>query len=236
MKKTIYFLLFFTLTFVSAQNATFVIYNVNMEMDDRIKSNPLVRESVEKSMKNVKTVRFGLICDNELSYFYNLQTLDTEEDVFSYKSTLILTGYLGEIYQEKDTLFSQSALLGNNIFVKKSSRIDWKLEDEIKIIDGYECYKATSEYVVINSIGEFRHPVIAWYCPEIPIPYGPKGYSGLPGLILQLQVRNVTFGAISIDLKSLKKIEMNKKNMKLLSEDEYKKALDKFNNIESKKD
>jgi hypothetical protein len=29
---------------------------------------------------------------------------------------------------------------------------------------------------------------------------------------------------------------MNKKNMKLLSEDEYKKALDKFNNIESKKD
>ena len=47
--------------------------------------------------------------------------------------------------------------------------------------------------------------VIAWYAPDLPIPIGPKGYNGLPGLILQLDE-----GQNRLTYKA-KKIELNKK-------------------------
>ena len=71
------------------------------------------------------------------------------------------------------------------------------------MIDSYLCYKATNVNIVDNGSGKiFRHPVIAWYCPALPYNYGPNWYSNLPGLILQLQVRNVVFGVKKIDLNS----------------------------------
>ena len=48
----------------------------------------------------------------------------------------------------------------------------------------------------------FNHPVIAWYCPKLPYAFGPNTYGNLPGLILELQVRNVVYGVKKIDLNS----------------------------------
>jgi len=36
----------------------------------------------------------------------------------------------------------------------------------------------------------------------LPYQYGPNGYGGLPGLIFQLQERNVIFGLTKIDLEN----------------------------------
>ncbi len=66
----------------------------------------------------------------------------------------------------------------------------WVLQNETKKIDGYTCYKATVSRVLYT---ENEHTVEAWYTPEIPIPFGPIGYGGLPGLILQLTQRSVTY-------------------------------------------
>ena len=73
----------------------------------------------------------------------------------------------------------------------------------------------------VNSKGKFVHPVIAWYCPEIPYKFGPAGYGGLPGMILELQEKNNVFGAIKIELKApLEKIQIPKKGIKI-SHQEY---------------
>lgn len=234
MKKIIYTILILFNVFVFAQKTTFVKYNVKIANEDIFKDNEYLRGSFDKAIKESKSLKFGLICKNNNSFFYIIEQLSTEEGFNSNKTTLIFANYMGEIYQEKDSLLTFSSLLGNKTYIKKVISKNWILQNEIKIIDGYKCYKATSEYVVINSVGEFRHPVIAWYCPEIPLPFGPNGYGGLPGLILQLQVRNVTFGVENIDFKSEKDFEINKKSMKILSEEEYKKALDKFNGFDSK--
>ena len=77
--------------------------------------------------------------------------------------------------------------------------------NESKEIEGFWCYKATSTKVVVNRKGTFRFPIIAWYCPKIPFSFGPNGYGNLPGLILELQVRNVVYGVKKIDL-NLKKM------------------------------
>ena len=231
MKKILFLFLFFNLAFT--QKNLFVTYRVNIADEDIFKGNANLRALFDKARNDAYNIKFGLICKKESSLFYNIENIiSLNENSTSNPSSLIFTGYSGEIYTEKDTLFSYSKILANNTYIKTSSKINWYLTNEKKIIDGYECYKATSEYVVINPKGEFRHPVVAWYCPQIPYSFGPKGYNGLPGLILELQVRNVTFGVESIVFKSEKDFEINKKSMKILNEEEFKKALDKFNDFD----
>ena len=67
--------------------------------------------------------------------------------------------------------------------------------------------------------------VAIWYCPSIPFNFGPKGYTGLPGLILELQVRNITWGATKIELSNENKNIEKPTKGKLITEEEYKKLL-----------
>ncbi len=53
----------------------------------------------------------------------------------------------------------------------------WEIEDSVKIILGYECQKAVTD---------FRgRKWVAWFAPDIPVSDGPWKLSGLPGLILE---------------------------------------------------
>ncbi|AZB27058.1 GLPGLI family protein [Chryseobacterium rhizoplanae] len=54
----------------------------------------------------------------------------------------------------------------------------WKLIDETKVINTMNCKKATVTYKGRNWT--------AWYSTEIPLPYGPYKFSGLPGLIIKM--------------------------------------------------
>lgn len=56
--------------------------------------------------------------------------------------------------------------------------IDWQIEDSIKVMYGYKVQKATCIY-------KGRH-YIAWFTSEIPAPYGPWEFQGLPGLIVSV--------------------------------------------------
>lgn len=55
---------------------------------------------------------------------------------------------------------------------------NWKLIDEVKLINTINCKKATVTYKGRNWT--------AWYSGEIPLPYGPYKFSGLPGLIIKI--------------------------------------------------
>lgn len=233
MKKLFFLILFINISF--SQNNFFLTYKVKIGNEDIFKGNSNLRALFDKARNDAANIKFGLICKKENSLFYYIDNITSIDDNSSNNSaSLIFAGYHGEVYTEGDSLYSYSKILAKNTYIKSSAKINWSLENEKKIIDGYECYKAKSEYVVINPKGEFRHPVIAWYCPQLPYSFGPRGYNGLPGLILELQVRNVTYGVEKIDFNSDKDFEIDKKTMKILNEEEYKKALDKFNDFETK--
>lgn len=51
--------------------------------------------------------------------------------------------------------------------------------DTARTVLGYECQLATCDFAD-------RH-YSAWFAPEIPLPFGPYKFGGLPGLILQIQ-------------------------------------------------
>ena len=55
---------------------------------------------------------------------------------------------------------------------------NWKLTNEKKIINSINCIKAELNYK--------GRDWIAWYSSEIPFPYGPFKFSGLPGLIIKI--------------------------------------------------
>lgn len=83
-----------------------------------------------------------------------------------------------------NSLFCRETSLVNNFkfehFLFKdygAINLPWTLNDEFKIISGYNCQKAT-----VNFRGRTYE---AWFTTEIPLPYGPWKLGGLPGLILE---------------------------------------------------
>lgn len=59
---------------------------------------------------------------------------------------------------------------------------NWKLINETKTINSLICKKAE-----LNFKGR---DWTAWYSIEIPFPYGPNKFGGLPGLIVKITVKN----------------------------------------------
>lgn len=70
------------------------------------------------------------------------------------------------------------------------NKIDWKLTKDKKKIGKFTVQKATAEYGGRNWE--------AWFTREIPLPYGPYIFNGLPGLILEVYdaAKNFTFSFI----------------------------------------
>lgn len=84
-----------------------------------------------------------------------------------------------------------------------------KLQKNKKKIGKFNCYKATATIERENSNGKFNQHILAWFTPEIPFNFGPKEYSGLPGLIIELiPGENVGYRLIAIKKEKYKKIEM----------------------------
>lgn len=78
---------------------------------------------------------------------------------------------------QTDIYFNKRLII---ILNKKS----WNLEKETKVINGLLCRKAVGTFQKGSSENQ---TVEAWYAPEIPVSFGPLGFSGLPGLIVELK-------------------------------------------------
>jgi len=81
------------------------------------------------------------------------------------------------IIQSNDVQYFRWVMV--TLFTYKEQAIDnWKLINESKIINTINCKKAEVNFKGRNWT--------AWYSPEIPFPYGPYKFSGLPGLIIKI--------------------------------------------------
>lgn len=90
---------------------------------------------------------------------------------------------------------------------------DWKLINETQTINTFSCKKATLRYK--------GRDWIAWYTPEIPLPYGPYKFTGLPGLVIKMESED---GEFSFELiKSIPKDKLKGKELSL-RDSRYKKA------------
>lgn len=123
---------------------------------------------------------------------------------------------------------------------------DWKIETETKKIGDYNCQKAiaiipvTKEDLEIfkkmkneNKEGKTQFFVMdepkdqvitAWFTNEIPVATGPEKYSGLPGLILEVNDGRTSYLCSKIVINPIDKIEIKAPSKgKLVSESEFRK-------------
>jgi len=118
---------------------------------------------------------------------------DTKESFFRFKSAAS-SDFNANIYKD----FSKNIFRKYESILYKFYRTDyqfspeWKLSSEEKEILGYACKKATLEFG-----GRYWE---AWYVGAIPIQDGPYKFSGLPGLILEVESTDheYKFSAVAI--------------------------------------
>ena len=227
MKKILLALLLNTICY--SQSAT-INYNFKILEDKKILESPYIGKIFSEQIKAAKFLEFKLVFIDTISKFKSVQTMAMDKQNIS--SVLMASRCVKPKFTYNDTIFrnnSDGNFPENKYLVVEPINKNWVITNESKKIDNYTCYKATSEYIVINGKGEFHHPVIAWFCPELPYSFGPAGYGGLPGLILELQEWNNVFGAIKIEFKSLDEpIILPTKGIKISNQDYQNKVGEAF--------
>jgi len=181
----------------------------------------LLENSVKK---NVGYLDYLLIFNKDEAEYKNVPILEDSNNP-GLKYAKIFTGSLNSYYYNslKNEIVRQAVAYGQLFLISsKLNARKWILTQDSKTIGSYLCYKATSTLVTKNSVGTFYKPVIAWYAPKLPVPYGPKGYGGLPGLILQLTEGDFTFYVSKLTLNPKKQVVIKKPTKgKQVSEAEF---------------
>lgn len=229
MKEYIYLILAFTLSSVTiAQKSKFIDKNAVIEvkyltfMD---KGTPLSRES--ELLINNSANESLYITDYETTKIIddsNIKTaLNETNNVFKIKTYFrykyMYTNTLNQLITSVDWLSSKTVQYEETI-----PKLEWKLISETKIIENYVCFKAK-----VNFRGrEF----IAWYTNDIPLPYGPLKFSGLPGLIIEIydSKKEYTIVANKILFNSQKKINKIPDTDLKMSLKEFVEKYDELNN------
>lgn len=117
---------------------------------------------------------------------------------------------------KKTIVQEESIVLDNELFLIEYDFATWKLTQETKKIGNYLCYKAVQQTKI-----KTKKETIVWYTPDIPFGFGPKLFTNLPGLVLEVQIGNILFVATKIKLTKNTKveIEMPKEGKKISSSD-----------------
>lgn len=234
LRILIIFYCFFTAFFSCKLN------NVNGEVIYGFKPNFISKEEKSKSKelyqvldnlnKLSKDVTFKLSFNEDESFFdiNSSMDLDLKPGVSSYVKNAISKGKY--YYNKKnDELYVESRFYDKYTLIKsKPSSIKWKIHKETKNIDSFLCTKATTIKIVKNRKGEKSFEIVAWFTPSIPANYGPMGFSGLPGLILELKSTSHTFYAKQVKLSD-SFINIQSLNSKsIISIEEHNKNIDKL--------
>lgn len=119
---------------------------------------------------------------------------------------------------ETNKTVERTDFMGKTFLIKGEGKAyPWKLAGETKEILGYGCQKAT--YVKDDSI-----TYEAWFTPEIPVASGPNGFSGLPGMILEISRNGKEWTATAQEIefgKQGKKAIVAPKSGKEVTREEY---------------
>lgn len=120
-------------------------------------------------------------------------------------------------------MLRKTNLFGDTFIIKSNHTKIWKLINETKQIGGFTCYKAV---LLTDKKETTKLNTVAWYSPENPMRFGPKGYGDLPGLILELKIGAIIYSAVKIQINPKQKPNIIRpENGKLVNEDYFNEIL-----------
>ena len=201
MKYVFYLLLLSVNVAASAQQSAEVTYKVRLDMDYHFEgmdeTTLMYKKGTEIMVKKneiLKELSFVLKFNtNESVYSCNEIVPDETVSDFIFSTSVSLGGD-GIYYRNvKQKYLLQAFEFKNNEKVRMTipyNNIKWKITNETATYLGHKIIKAVS--------GKYH---VAWFAPDIPVPFGPDEYGGLPGLILKYNYRTRWIEAVEIKWK-----------------------------------
>ncbi len=241
MMKKIYLLLIICCLFNSVlysqsnENvAGHIVYKFIQNQRDSTKKKNEFDKLNDELMRQSKGITFNLKFKDKKSYFYIDEVLENDVSPMGHSHAKIVVGggnYLTDL--QNKTVFRQTDSFGERFLVTSNtlSSSDWTLTKESKMIGKYKCYKAYKTKTIINPAKKFTFNIVAWYAPQIPVNFGIKDFNNLPGLILELQDSHFTFYVYKINFLSEEEVEIPILKGEKITEEEYKRQIEKMNGI-----
>lgn len=205
----------------SQTNSGIIKYKVNYtETDNELNDNDLRYKNFIASFKDgFNFLEYSLYFNSNESRFELLDIMDIDQNRLI-KRASIYAGSSTIYINLNDSLFLKTIdFLGDLYLVDFNHKhINWKITNEKKQIEKFTCYKA--EAVINMDNGQNAQvKVIAWFTPQIPVPFGPDGYYGLPGLILELHEKGLVFYGTEIKLDNKTKVRRPTRGIRIKEND-----------------
>lgn len=219
MKKLMLFPVFFIALSAQAQNnqSGKVVYEQIVKLEIKLEGDAAqFADMLPKERKSNKVLYFN----PDVSLFQNGESTDTDEAALSSGAgnvTIQMKEPENKVFTnlKENSQLEQREFMSRLFLIEGKSLVNWKMTGNQKMILDYPCQEAITE---IDSL-----PVSAWFTPAIPVSAGPGIYSGLPGLILEVNSNNGnrTLVATSVDLEPVEKdiLEVPKKGKKVTREE-----------------
>lgn len=232
--KYIKFITIFVLNSITlnSQNKNNIItyqYNIIENPFENKATNTTTKKIFDDYYKNLisysNKIKYKLIFNGTKSSYNLEKNLDLDKDK-GYSTAILITGGIEEFYTDfdKKIKLKKFDFLGDNFIIENKKKEEWMLTQEQKKIGDYNCFKA-----ILQNVKQNNPSVLAWYTPEIPYNFGPKGYGNLPGLILELKIGPIIYFASKIELNVSEINEIKKPtNGKIVTEEEFENMLKKF--------
>lgn len=219
MKKTnklVFFLALSISSFLySQQNSGVVTYGQKVFIPENSKpsKNPyfsnLLNSDRKKMGKVSKRITYKLRFNKIAASFKAERSIsvgDSNDDVLD---ALMHVNGDGEHYFSAETnisLWTHDVFGRDVILVDTINSMDWTITKETKKIGKYKVIKATKKKILTN---KKTVETVVWFAPEIPNNYGPIGYYGLPGLILEVKGRDFIIYTTKVKFNN-KSLKINK--------------------------
>lgn len=192
---------------------------------------------IEKLRKARAELEFELISNYQIGIYKLNKKLELKEDEIVYQLAINQGGGNSIYYRTLDKKIEHVQDFGKKInIIYDLNELHWEITKETKKVKGFTCYKAIGykEQYDPGRKKMLTFSPIAWFAPEINVPFGPKGIDGLPGLVLEGSMnRKLFFYADKIQIgtepKNEKKLRME--NGEEMSEKEYLELLQKMRPI-----
>lgn len=197
-KKIIVLISFLTISISFAQSniSIEVVYKKAMKSNEDKSNTP---------PKVVKGLSYLLKANDSVSTYSYVETMTNEAELDKI-GKIARRGGNGIYYKNRvrEIKLRKLDFLGE-VFLITYPYNEWDIElkNETKKIGKYTCYKAILKADDYNPILKKKSELIreVWYTPEIPLPFGPAGYDGLPGLVLEVKEGGIYYVVDKIDFK-----------------------------------
>lgn len=211
--KNLLFILFFSIPFLSnAQHhhsfeSFKVIYNKALKQPS---------DHSDKPPKVIAGIEYELIANKNESRFEFIEGLMMDAHKGN-ERFITLGGGSGVYYKniEQEELIRKYENGGKDYLISIDyQKYDWELIRETKEILGFTCYKALGSYTQYHNFAQkdITYEITVWYTPEIPLPFGPGEFIGVPGLVLEAV--SGSFYMIAEEIEFFKKSKSIKKPQK----------------------